>query len=109
LATASLVLGLLSIVLGLVLIGGVLGIIAFVLGLVAYSRARKGAPGLKRALFGWITGLVGALIAVGVLIALVSSFGGRINTWARCVQQANGNNAQVQICDQQFGHSLTNR
>jgi hypothetical protein len=109
-ATAALVLGIVALVLCWTVIGGVvLGLLAVIFGAIALRRASRGeAEGRGRALAGLITGALGivaavALVAIGV--SFLNSPSGK--NLVNCVQQANGDQAAVQQCQQQYTGQTT--
>jgi hypothetical protein len=108
-ATASLVLGILALITGITVIGGVvLGLLALIFGVIAARRARReGAPGRGRAVAGIVTGVLGIILAVALIVAgasLLNSKAGK--NLQSCLQNAGSNQAAVQRCDQQFANHL---
>lgn len=105
--TAALVLGLLGLLLGVLLIGGLLGALAVVFGAIGLSRARHGrASNGWAALTGIITGALGMLIAVVLVVAVVRVYGPTFDTYFRCLQRAQGNPTTVQSCVTQFQRQI---
>lgn len=109
LGIAALVLGILAILSCFTIIGGILfGIIAIVLGFVGRGRAKKGlATNGGVALAGIITGVLGLLAAIAIVVAGVSIFnsvgGGDLIS---CVSDAGGDQARVQQCQDEFSNQL---
>lgn len=107
LATTALVLGILALVTSFTVIGGiVLGVLALVFGLIGLGRARRGAPGRGRAIAGIVTGVLGALVAIALIafgLSILNSPAGK--NLQSCIKNANGNQAAVQQCDQQYQNS----
>lgn len=68
LAIASLVVGILALFTGFFLLGGVLGLIAIGLGIGGISAAKRLGGGKGLAIGGIVTGVLGIVIAIGVLI-----------------------------------------
>ncbi|MDQ6783062.1 MAG: DUF4190 domain-containing protein [Actinomycetota bacterium] len=104
-ATAALVLGILSIVLGITVIGGVLlGLLAIIFGVIGSGRAKRGlVDGRGRAVAGIITGVVGILIVVALVVAGVSFFNSSsVKNLQNCLSQAGNDQAQIQSCNNQF-------
>jgi hypothetical protein len=104
-ATAALVLGIIAILTSFTVIGGVvLGLLAIVLGIVAARRAKRGlAPGRGRAVAGIITGAIGLLLSVALIafgVSLLNS--SSVKNLQTCVKNANGDQAAIQKCDQEF-------
>jgi hypothetical protein len=74
LASASLLIGIVSIPLGIVLIGGGLGLFAVILGMIGRAKVKLGKannPGV--ALAGIICGSLGMAVAAAVLLWVVAS------------------------------------
>ena len=104
---AALVLGILAIVLSWSGIGGiVLGVLAIIFAILGIRRAsRQLATNRGMAISGLVTGIVGLIIGIIVAIALgsfLSVFGNTINDLKTCLQNANGDQAQIQQCDTQY-------
>lgn len=93
----ALVLGIVSIPAGFVAVGIVFGIVAVVFGFLGRGRAKRGeANNGGLAVAGVVTGIIGILIGVGVLVFLVKS------DYGQCVLNANGDQAKVQQCVDQL-------
>lgn len=108
-AVAALVLGILAIVLSFTVIGGiVLGLLAVVLGLIASGRAKRGqAAGRGMAIAGYVTGAIGVLLAVGLVVlgvSLLNSPSGK--TLQKCLKNAGSDQAAVQRCNDQFRNDI---
>lgn len=106
---AALVLGLLAVVLSWTIIGGgVFGILALIFGLLGRARAKRGEAtngGLSVA--GVILGLIGLLIAIGLIafgVSVINSPAGR--SYQQCVQQSDGDPAKIQQCASEFGRQV---
>jgi len=94
-----------------------MGLAALILGIVAIltcwfvlgaSRARRGrATNRGVAVAGIVTGAIGLVVAIVILViggtAFVSLGGGNL---VDCVSQANGDQAKIQQCGQQFGRQV---
>ncbi|MBB4684484.1 DUF4190 domain-containing protein [Amycolatopsis jiangsuensis] len=107
----ALVLGILALVFCWTVIGGiVLGVIALVLGILGVKRAnRREATNKGVAVSGIVTGSIG--LVIGALFAIVfgsifAIFGNQIGDLQDCVQQAGGDQAKVQQCQQQFSDDV---
>lgn len=112
LGTAALVLGILAVVLSVTIVGGViLGLLAIVLGAVGRGRARRGeATNGGIALAGIITGATGLLLSVALValgIGLLTTGTGK--ELKNCLEQANGDQAAMQVCQNRFRDKLVNR
>ncbi len=108
---AALVLGILAMVFFWTVIGGILfGIIAIVLGFIARGRVKKGvATNGGMALAGIITGalgLIGAIVIVAIGAAFFNSDSAQ--NLIDCIDQAGGDQAQVQQCQTEFQGNLNN-
>jgi hypothetical protein len=111
---AALVLGLLTLVLSWTIIGGIVfGILALIFGLLGQTRAKRGeATNGGQSVVGLVLGIVGLLIAIGlVAFGVVSTFtspAGR--SYLQCLQQWRGDQAKTQQCvsdfDRDFGRQL---
>lgn len=105
--TAALVLGLLGLLLGVLLIGGLLGALAVVFGAIGLSRARRGrASNGWAALTGIITGALGMIIAIVLVVTVVRVYGPTFNAYFRCLQGAQGDPTTVQACVTQFQRQI---
>lgn len=103
---AALVLGLLAVVLSWTIIGGgVFGILALVFGLLGRARAKRGeATNGGISVAGVILGLIGLLIAIGLIVfgvSVLNSPAGR--SYQQCVQQSDGDPTKIQQCASEFG------
>lgn len=106
---AALVLGLLALVLSWTIIGGIIfGILALIFGLLGRARAKRGEStngGLSVA--GVVLGVIGLLIAIGLLVlgvSLLNSPAGQ--SYRQCLQQAGGDPARMQQCASEFGRQV---
>jgi len=111
-AIAALVLGILAVLLCWTVVGGVLlGLIAVVLGAVAASRARRRvAAGRGMAIAGVVLGLLGLVLSVALVFigfSLFNSSGGK--TLTECIQNADGDQAKIDQCQQDFQRNLEDR
>lgn len=109
-ATAALILGILAIVTGVTVVGGViLGLLAIIFGTIAARRARRGeALGHGRAVAGIVTGIIGVVLAIGLIALGASLFNTKAGKDLRsCLNQAGTNQAQIQHCNSQFQHQIT--
>ncbi len=108
-AVAALVLGILALLSSITVVGGILlGLAAIILGIVASKRAKRGEAGGKgMAITGVVTGTLGILGAIGLIAfgaSLLNSQAGK--NYQDCLRNANGNQAQVQDCANQFGRQI---
>jgi len=109
-ATAALVLGILAILTSFTVIGGVLlGVLAIIFGVIAARRARRGlGRGRGRAIAGIVTGVIGVLLAALLIAVGVSVFNSPAGKNLRsCLQDANGNQQQVQQCENEYRDQVT--
>lgn len=111
LAITALVLGILAILSCPTVLGGVLfGLLGLVFGIIAVVKARRGtAGGGVMAWFGLSLATLGIIagIVIGVVEGMwIADHGGR--TYLDCTRQANGDQAKVQQCADQFRSSLEN-
>jgi hypothetical protein len=105
---AALILGIVAILTCWFVLGGLFGLLAIVLGVLGASRARRGrATNRGVAVAGIVTGAIGLVVAIVILViggtAFVSLGGGNL---VDCVSQANGDQAKIQQCGQQFGQQV---
>jgi len=100
----ALVLGVVSLLLGFCAFAGFwAGIPAIILGILAFGAVRKGqANNRGLALAGVITGALGLLLTIGVLVFVVA-FGDRINSYSECIERAGNDQQEQQQCAEQFG------
>jgi len=110
-ATAALVLGILALVTCFTVWGGVLlGLLAIILGGIAVRRANRGEGfGRGRAIAGIVTGLIGlvlAVVLVAVGVSILNSPAGK--NLRSCLKDANGNQQQVQQCQDQYRNQTGN-
>jgi Domain of unknown function (DUF4190) len=91
LATASLVLGILSVVLFFTwIVAWVLAIPAIVFGVIGIARANQGATGKSMAVSGLVLGIVGIAIGILLVVAFVSfENDGTSRIMPVCVDQEN--------------------
>lgn len=104
-AVAALVLGIFAIITSFTVFGGViLGILALVFGFISSARAKRGeAEGRGMAIGGIVTGIVGLVIAVALIAFGVSILNSQATkNLESCLRNANGNQAAIQQCQQQF-------
>lgn len=108
LGTASLVLGILSLVTWFLFIGGLFGIVAVVLGFLGRGRAkRREASNGGMALAGIVTGAVGILLTVLVIVGVAALFStGEFSNLTDCLQDADGDQEAIDDCRRQFEDSL---
>lgn len=106
LGVAALVLGILSIFpLDLLFIPGILAVI---FGIIGRRRARRGeATNGGMALAGLITGVIGLLIGVGLVIFL-SFFGNEISDYQQCINDSDRSPAAQAICQDRLQHRIQN-
>lgn len=109
--TAALVLGILAIVFCWTAIGGIiLGVLAIIFAIIGIRRAgQRIATNKGSAIAGLVTGIVGLIIAIIFTItygSILSIFGGSINDYTHCVQQANNDQAKIAQCQQQFQNQI---
>jgi hypothetical protein len=100
-ATASLVLGILALITSFTVIGGVvLGLLALIFGILVVRRA---APGRGRAIAGIVTGILGLVLAIVLIVVGVSLFNSKsVKDLRSCLKSAGSDQAKVQQCDNQY-------
>jgi hypothetical protein len=107
-ATAALVIGILSLPLLITVVGGVLaGALALILGIVAVRRMPPGTPGRGRAVAGIVTGSIALFIGLAlvvVVIALLSSHA--FETFRTCLNRAGSDQSAITRCEQRFARRL---
>lgn len=108
---AALVLGILAIVLSWSAVGGIVfGVLAIIFAILGMRRAGRGeATNKGMSISGLVTGIIGLIIGIIVAVALgsfLSVFGGTVSNYTDCVKQANGDQAKIQDCVQQFQQQL---
>lgn len=113
---AALVLGIIALVFCWTVIGGiVLGILALIFGIIGWRRAKSGgATNGGLALSGAITGGIGLVIAVILLVVGASVFGAFLNSpegknLTQCLRDAGSDQAKIQQCQRQFEDQYLNR
>lgn len=109
---AALVLGLLALVLSWTVIGGIVfGVLALIFGLLGRARAKRGEStngGLSLA--GVVLGVIGTLIAVGLIawgVYLLNAPAGQ--SYRQCVQRSGGDPVKIQQCVSDFGRVVGGR
>ena len=110
-AITALILGILALLLFWSVVGGIVfGLVALILGPIASGRAKRGvASGRGMAITGAILGLVGLLASIGVAALFgVAFFKSGAKTYADCIDDANGDNAKIQKCVDEFQRDLEN-
>lgn len=108
LGITALVLGLLSIPFGVIVVGGVLGLVAVVLGFVGRGRAKRGqASNGGVALAGILTGILGILIAIGVVVAITLFANSSSVQKLRNCDKAAVTQADKDQCATQFGKNIS--
>jgi hypothetical protein len=102
---AALLLGLLALLLCWTILGGIIfGILALIFGLLGRGRAKRGeATNGGQAIAGVVLGVIGGLIAIGLIaigVSLLNSPAGR--SYQQCVQQSNYDPAKIEQCASEF-------
>ncbi|RJQ80898.1 DUF4190 domain-containing protein [Amycolatopsis panacis] len=110
----ALVLGILALVLCWTVWGGiVLGVLALIFGILGIKRANRGeATNKGMSISGVVTGSIG--LVIGVLLAVLvgsifAKFGSQLNNLQDCLNQANGDQAKIEQCRQQFTDDVRGR
>ncbi|MGH3917051.1 MAG: hypothetical protein ACRDTC_27120 [Pseudonocardiaceae bacterium] len=106
---AALLLGLLALVLSWTIIGGlILGLLALIFGLLGRSRAKRGeATNGGLSIAGAVLGLIGLLIAIGLIALTVSIFNSPAGReYQQCIQQSGGDPARFQQCVSDFAREV---
>ena len=110
-AITALIMGILALLLFWSVVGGIVfGLVALILGPIASGRAKRGiASGRGMAITGAILGLVGLLasVAVAALFGVVF-FKSGAKTYTDCIDDANGDQAKIQKCVDEFRRDLEN-
>ncbi|MEV1291053.1 DUF4190 domain-containing protein [Pseudonocardia sp. NPDC049635] len=105
---AALVFGILGLLTFWILVGGLFGLVAIALGIIGIARVRKRiATNQGVAISGLVLGVLGVLATVAFAVFAVgvfTSIGG--TDFYECVEQAGGDPAAVQQCQQQWEERL---
>ena len=107
----ALVLGIVAVVASITVIGGILlGIIAIVLGFIGRSRAKKGqATNSGVALAGIITGAVGLVLSIVLVVAGAALFFGHGGSdLVNCINNAHGDQTAINQCNTQYRGKIQN-
>lgn len=110
-AITALILGILALLLFWTVVGGILfGVVALILGPIASGRAKRGiSSGRGMAITGAILGLIGLLASVAIVAVGVSIFNSSgAKTFTECVDDANGDQAKLEKCQEDFRQKLEN-
>lgn len=109
---AALVLGILALLTSLFIVPGlILGVLAVIFGFLGRRRASRGeADNGGLAITGLVLGLLAVVISVVLAIAAGSVLNRIVNTpegqrLTECLQQANGDQARTQACQDEFERS----
>ena len=107
---ASLVLGILSLVSWFFFIGGLFGLIAIILGVIALGRVKRGEANNKGvAIAGIVTGAIGLLLTVLVVVGVAALFNsGDFGSLTECLSEAGNDQAAIDECSREFEDSVTN-
>ena len=106
---AALVLGLLALVLSWTIIGGIVfGSLALIFGLLGRARAkRREATNGGISVTGSVLGIVGLLIAIGLLalgVSILNSPAGR--SYQQCIEQSGWDPVKIQQCSSEFSRQV---
>jgi len=109
---AALVLGLLALVLCWTIVGGVVfGILAVIFGLLGRARAKRGeATNGGVSLTGVVLGIIGLLVAIGLVVlgaSLMNTPAGQ--NYTQCLQQSGGDRTKMQQCLSEFSDQVRGR
>ena len=106
-AIASLVLGILALITSFTVIGGVvLGLLALIFGILVL---RRNAPGRGMAIGGIVTGAIGVVLAVILIIAGVSLLNSKsVKDLQSCVKNAGNNQTKISQCKTQYQNQVNN-
>jgi hypothetical protein len=112
LAVTALVMGILALLSCWTVLGGILfGLAALVFGVIATTKARRGTgTGGGMAMAGLVLGLLGLIAAIVLIVIGVNVFvnsGGK--DYLDCVRNANGDQAKIEKCRQDFNQTLQNK
>lgn len=106
---ASMVLGILSVVLffipGLPVVLGVLAIVFAVLGRKRVTRGEANNGGM--AIAGLVTGIIGLLIGI-VVVIVIAFFANEISAYQQCVNASDGSSAAQAVCRDQLQNHIRN-
>jgi hypothetical protein len=100
------VLGLLALVLSWTILGGlVFGLLALIFGLLGRARAKRGeATNGGMSVAGVVLGILGLLIAIGLVVLGISLFNSPAGqNYQQCIQQSGGDPAKIQQCIAELG------
>lgn len=106
---AALVLGLLALLSSWTLIGGILlGLLALIFGLLGRARAKRGeATNGGMSVAGAVLGVIGLLLAIGLIaigVSLFNSPAGR--DYQQCVEQSGDDPVRIEQCAAEFGRQV---
>lgn len=106
---AALVLGLFALLLSWTIIGGILfGILALIFGLLGRARAKRGeATNGGMSVAGVVLGVLGLLIAIGLVVVGVSILKSPAGQdYQQCVERSGGDPGEIQQCASEFGRQV---
>lgn len=103
LAIASMILGIIGVLGGLFVLGGLAALIAIILGILALKPAKANGSGMGFAVTGIVTGAVGLLISICMLIVFISVF----QTTQKCLEVGTEDSHGNVVC--QIGDNPNNR
>jgi len=106
---AALVLGLLALLLSWTIIGGILlGVPALIFGLLGRARAKRGeANNGGMSVAGVVLGVIGLLIAIGIIAFGVLTFNSPAGRdYQQCIEQSGGNPAELEQCASEFSRQF---
>lgn len=108
LGIAALVLGIAALLTWFFLLGGVLGVVAIVLGVLGRKKASRGeATNGGVALAGIITGAIGVVLTILVVVGIASLFSrADVGSFTECINNANGDQTAVDECSREFQRDL---
>ncbi|HET6562351.1 MAG TPA: DUF4190 domain-containing protein [Marmoricola sp.] len=111
-AIAALILGVLALLTCWTVLGGILfGLVAIILGFVASRRAKRGeAGGRAMAIIGIVTGLLGLIISVVIVVAIGAFWNSdSVQDYRNCLEQAGSDQAALSACEEDFSDDIRNQ
>ncbi len=110
-AVTALVLGLIALIGSVTVVVGILfGLIAIILGFIASGKAKRGQGGGRgMAIAGIITGMLGVVVAIGLIALGASLLNSDTGQNLRdCLQDAGSDQAAIDECERDFQDDLLN-
>ncbi len=113
LAVVALVLGIVALLLSWIFVGVVLSIVGLILGISARKRVKRGqATNRGTATAAIVVNVVALVASIALSVVWIVAGSWFLNNggqdYAQCLTQANGNEAAITQCEQQFRQDVTN-